>query len=217
MPPFIGHYEPFVGRITPGLIPFVCYYIPFVTIQRKSAGFTLIELMITLVIAGVLVAFGAPRMQEFLLNNRMVGATNDFVVEFLYARGEAIKRGSSIAICKRDATQSTPTCNSTGADWSDGWYTFIDNSGDGVIDSGEEVLRETTNPAVTVTAGTRIEDSISFTRYGLAVFRPDVASSTPPDTSDRQFKLFDTRGCSATRGRRIEVTSTGHAKTIMGC
>jgi type IV fimbrial biogenesis protein FimT len=213
-PPFIGLERPFVGRCIPRTLPFIGGNIPFVTFRPKVAGFTLIELMITLVIVGILVAFGAPRMYEFLLNNRMVGATNEFVVEFLYARGEAIKRSSTVTFCKRDATQPSPTCSTTGADWSAGWYTFTDRDGDGVIGPLDEVLRETINPSVTVSAGTRIADAISFTRYGLATFRPNIFGTDP---DDRQFKLSDSRGCSANLGRTIELTTTGHAKTIMGC
>ncbi len=54
--PFVGQYMPFVGHTRPQILPFVCIKLPFVTIGRKQSGFTLIELMISLVILGVITA-----------------------------------------------------------------------------------------------------------------------------------------------------------------
>ena len=60
--------------------------------KNRSRGFTLMELMIVLTLAGIILALGAPSFGEFRRNNRMAGIANDFLVGVQIARSEAIKR-----------------------------------------------------------------------------------------------------------------------------
>lgn len=54
-------------------------------------GFTLIELMIAVTIAGILLVIGVPSFKYTILNNRVKTAASDFHVNLLLARSEAIK------------------------------------------------------------------------------------------------------------------------------
>ncbi|HEC15623.1 MAG TPA: prepilin-type N-terminal cleavage/methylation domain-containing protein [Sedimenticola sp.] len=64
----------------------------------NQSGFTLIELMITLAVAIVFLAFGIPSFQILSHNNRVTSQTNAFSAFLQMARGEAIKRGHSVRI-----------------------------------------------------------------------------------------------------------------------
>lgn len=121
--------------------------------KRLQQGFTLYELLVTVVVAGVIVGFGVPNLRQFQLNNRMVGTSNDLLAIFSMARTEAIKRKTNVAICASDDWNSaTPTCGAANAAdvlWHQGYIAFVDVDGDLVVDAGDgdEVLRVGGPPA----------------------------------------------------------------------
>lgn len=81
---------------------------PFRFAPRTVAGFTLIELMVTLAVVAITLAIGVPSFQSIVSDNRLSGAANGLIGAMNIARSEAIKRGRSVAI--------TPT----GTDWNEG-------------------------------------------------------------------------------------------------
>ena len=77
----------------------------------RQAGFTLWELLVTLLVAGVLFSIGVPNMMEFQRNGVMSGAANELVTALLVARSEAIKRQSFVTWClSTNPTAAAPTC-----------------------------------------------------------------------------------------------------------
>lgn len=116
--------------------------------NRRDRGFTLLELMMVLVIAGLLIGLGVPAMGNFLRNSRMTAAANDALAAMHLARTEAIKRRVRVSICtSNNPTDAAPACadspNLTG------WFVWVDDNGDaiadatdgdGVPDPGEPVL-----------------------------------------------------------------------------
>ena len=76
---------------------------------RGCGGFTLIELMIAVTIAGVLVGAGLPSFMHTLKNNRVRSAATDLHLSFLMARSESLKRGSNVLL------------NRSSSDWAGGW------------------------------------------------------------------------------------------------
>jgi len=102
----------------------------------KNQGFTMVELLITLVIGGILLSVAAPNFSDAMRNSRQLTKTNELMGALRLARSEAIKRSTRTAVCAR---ADNTTC---GNDWSNGFLTFIDNGiNPGIIDTGEEVLR----------------------------------------------------------------------------
>lgn len=93
--------------------------------MKKSFGFTLIELMITLFIVGILLAVGVPSLKTFMQSNQLVASTNELLSALHVARSEAIKLNSRVSIC--DSSNGT-SCGGTG-DWSNGWIVFVDAGG----------------------------------------------------------------------------------------
>lgn len=79
---------------------------------------TLIELMITLTVLGVLAAVSVPSYRSFLINQQLSSASSDFLGTLLQARSEAIRLGQPVAVFPTD-----------GSNWSSGWYiTVVNNS-----------------------------------------------------------------------------------------
>ena len=65
---------------------------------RKTKGFTLIEIVITLAVLAVLVSWGFPSMQESIKNNRMAAQNNEMLAILKYARSEAIRRNTDVTV-----------------------------------------------------------------------------------------------------------------------
>lgn len=80
-------------------------------------GVTLIELMITLILLGVLSTLAAPSFVQTLNNYRVDGYGNSFVGDARLARAEAIKRNISIKLC---ASANGTTCAGDNK-WELGW------------------------------------------------------------------------------------------------
>ncbi|MFO1435947.1 MAG: GspH/FimT family pseudopilin [Gammaproteobacteria bacterium] len=134
------------------------------TKASRQTGFTIIELMITLVVAGVLVAWAVPNMKNFVLGGRLTAQTNTLVAALQYARSEAVKRSSTVTIGPIGSTNPT-------TDWgTNGWRVFIDTDGDGVLDSDEVTIRqEAALPSGTDYATVNVSTTpLKFNRDGSA-------------------------------------------------
>lgn len=97
--------------------------------RGRNGGFSLIELMITVVIAAILLAVAIPGFRSIIQNNRLVTSANQLVTGLTVARSEAVKRGREVVI--------RPT---TGTNWSTGWQVRVDLNDDGDVDDSLELL-----------------------------------------------------------------------------
>lgn len=95
---------------------------------HKQRGFTLVEMMVTLLVLGVLLAIGAPGFSELIKNNRMLSETYGLRAALNTARSEALAQRTFVTLCRSDDGAS---CS---GDWNDGYIAFRDVDGDGTID-----------------------------------------------------------------------------------
>ncbi len=94
---------------------------------KLSAGFTLVELMVTLSLLAIIVGFAVPGMQSLVTSYRISTLANEFTAGLAHTRGEAVNRNMCTTMCiSGNTTAANPTCSGTINDWSQGWIIFAD-------------------------------------------------------------------------------------------
>lgn len=146
----------------------------------KYTGLTLIELMVTLAVVSVLLAFGVPQFKSITANSRLTSAINTLTGDLAFARTEAIKRGVDI------------TVTGSIADWAtSGWTVAAINA------SVTTDLR--ISPALTANATI----STNPANTELVVFSANGRTTTQVD-----FTLCDDR-TGVNTGKRVTLNTTG--------
>ena len=165
------------------------------------SGFTLIELMVTIAIIGIVALFGIPAFGDFVLNNRIRGQTSDFVVQLTHARSEAMRTATRVTVCPGGES------GCSGGNWENGWVVFVDVSNIGVKDSEEIVL----GVGPSLDGGNTLR-STAFATY--ISFRHDGSSTSIAGSGlAGSFVLCDSRGY-GDKARAIAVNASGRAKTL---
>lgn len=170
-----------------------------VTSMEKSHhnGFTLIELMVTISIISIVLAFGIPWFGNVITENRMATQANELVSAIAVARSEAIKQRVTVRLCSSEDTDAeNPTCAGSN-DWAQGWLVYADANNDGVADAGEAIrVAEPLRAGSTLEAG---ENSIAFDSRGFLMSNPVVFNLAPNASS-----------CQDGQARDIALSASGH-------
>lgn len=87
--------------------------------MKQQSGFTLIELMITLALLGIILGIAMPLLTDFAIKQRVSSKANEMMLSLAFARSEAIKRNLDIRVMPVTAAHNG---------WKDGWCIGIDSS-----------------------------------------------------------------------------------------
>ena len=107
----------------------------------RANGMTILELLITVAVLGLLVALAVPSFTDTMDRMSSNSAARTLASAFTLARSEAVKAGLTVGICG-----SADGLDCAASSWNGSWIVFIDNNGDangaaGSIDAGDRVLR----------------------------------------------------------------------------
>lgn len=181
--------------------------------KRTQSGFTLYELLITVLIVGVVLAYGIPNMLAYNQNGRMTSTANDLHAAFHMARTEASRAKTNITICP-SANSMTAGAN-CGGTWDQGYIVFVDTDGD-ISRAGatETVLRA--HPAIEEGVSLAVaNDANYFSFASTGVGRPAVGGNTALSQvvmCDERGNIIAAGGNSA--GRLFVATPLGRATIV---
>ncbi len=155
--------------------------------RASHAGFTLVELLVTVAIAAVLMAVGVPAMTSFLSDQAAAANADEFAEALRFARSEAVKRGDSVSLC---ASTNLTAC---GEDWKAGWI---------VSTSSGKVLR-VQNPIRAMGDLTAAATTVTFQSTGIA-------------TAGSGSYVFATLSGNTDRSRTVALNAQGRVVVSKG-
>jgi type IV fimbrial biogenesis protein FimT len=156
--------------------------------KRLENGFTLYELLITLLIVGVILTLGVPNLSEFTANSRLTSTANDLHASFQMARSEAARAKTNITICaSADSLTAAPSCGGT---WDQGYIVFIDEDGDLARAGATETVLRVHGPSATNVILSVANDATYFSYASSGLGRGNVGGNA----AVTQIVMCDDRG-----------------------
>ena len=170
------------------------------------------ELLVTLMLAGVLLGIGVPAFREFMRNGRLTGAANEMLLTVVTARNEALRRQTVVSICPSTTPAAAgATCSGAATQ---GYIAFVDTNSNCVRDGAE--VADPLNVVASFVTHSEITSAKNGTCVSFAAngFRRVVAGQ--PTTMHAMFcdprgntRTFPSSTISFARG--LEVMPTGRA------
>jgi type IV fimbrial biogenesis protein FimT len=150
----------------------------------RQSGVTMVELIVTMTIAGILLAMGVSSYKYVTKANRASGEINALLGDMQFARYEAVKEGLSVTICPA-ASISAIACDANQT-WSEGWI-VLSNALSGTSGTANVLRRQPPfskfNSTDTLTTSASAANSaVVFNREGFATGLAGVVSFTLHDS-----------------------------------
>lgn len=151
--------------------------------NNKNAGFTLLELLIAMVIAGIIAGFALPSMIDTVLTAQVSSASNTINGLIRFARSQAASQGSAYLIGAADANN-----------WAKGVVIWTETDANNTYNSGTDTLirRGDFPERITITETISGQKFIRFTGqgYALAAATLDVCDSKRHGEQGRTISII---------------------------
>lgn len=173
--------------------------------MKRQAGFTLIELMVTLAVLAVMLTLSAPSFTSFMRSAELSTTANSFVASVNAARSEAMKRNLPALVMPLESGRR---------DWSQGFVAFVDVDRDGAYTESVDITvlsQPIANSFLKVTGTGTAKYAPSYVRYDGSGFSKKL------DGSFSALSLsFSRNDVSATENfaqtRRVFIARTGRIR-----
>ena len=187
--------------------------------RSRQSGFTMVELIITMTIAGILLVMGVSSYKYVTKANRASGEINALLGDMQFARYEAVKEGLPVTICPATSASSA-ACNSTST-WSNGWI-VLSNALSGTSGTANVLRRQlpfssfSSNDTLT-TSASAANSAVVFNREGFASSLTGVVTFTLHDSlSTASFTRCLMLGLSGVMQTGLASSTYSSAVQILG-
>lgn len=171
---------------------------------NRQHGFTMIELLVTIGIAGILMALAAPSFTTFIQNTRLSSTTQLLISDLNQARSEAIKRNVHVLVCTPNNAQTDCAASTN---WQTGWLVCAEGAVAGQCAAGTAAnpnpvrVRPALGGVMTLVFATNPTSTANQLRFN--------PNSTQYNTGSAGSAVNLTLAAGATT-RVITVAATGH-------
>jgi len=174
--------------------------------QDAQAGFSLVELLVTLTVIGMLAALGAAPLGAWFQDRRLIALNNALAGDLQRARGEAVGARRPVVLCTRGASLS---CGGQAA-WEGGWLVFEDPDGDrDCTDSGNDGRCDADNGRL-LRVQSALPAGITLRKTGTPADRMRFTDTGTTPFFNHRYTFCDSRGAASARG--LVLANTGRIR-----
>ena len=187
--------------------------------MKKTRGFTIFELMVTVAIGAVLVTVGIPSFKPMIQKSRITTATNELVSALHVARNEAIKTRTVTCVCSSTVDPAKLACDSLN-NWESGWIVFTESGA--VCDYTDGVDR-----LIKTQKGSEFGNQITIRGKDISITAVNYVRFTSRGAPQRSngaiqqgvFSICDDRGLEATGlnnesvARAVQLSAAGSVRS----
>jgi type IV fimbrial biogenesis protein FimT len=175
---------------------------------RPAGGFTLVELLVTIVVLSILLGLAVPAFRSFMQNDQQWVQTNNLILSLNTARSDAIKNdlAAGAKVCS-----SNTGLGCTGTPWNQGWIVL----GADPVTPGKTKVLQAVGALPTGTTLTEASNNVAIPFHSNGAL--GVLATAEPMVI---FKMCDVRGAAFARylqvtlmGRVVASTTAGHDLT----
>lgn len=133
--------------------------------MRHLLGFTLVELMVTLLVASILLGIGVQAFGNLIEQTRLTTTTNQFLTALHLTRSEAIRRGHLVTLC---TSTDLATC-SDGPNWDQGWILYANPARSDQPPDPDSILRvgnQGTHSSVAIIGNLPVSQRVNYNGLG---------------------------------------------------
>jgi type IV fimbrial biogenesis protein FimT len=128
---------------------------------RRQRGFTLVELMVSVTVLGVLAVVAVPSFTNMMNRNRLAAQSNELLSAIQYARTEAIRDSGRVTFCGTTSADADSDADCTAADTPPYWVVIGAKAGGGQEQRRVFAVKEPLKVSTDL-------EKITFTADGLA-------------------------------------------------
>ena len=134
--------------------------------RKAQSGITLIELLITILLASILMAIAVPSYRYVTYSSRVSSEVNALLGDMQYARSEAVKEGQMVTVCP--VTVPAPQTCANSSSWQNGWIVFSDINSNQTVAAAANILH--VQPAFTAQDTFASNDAVTFVSFNREGF-----------------------------------------------